>query len=82
MGVRAREPEGSLVKICDRMAGTLLASVVRGNFLAASMKHLPIKVEGSWVGGGEAGLRGNASLCLLNENHLLSSVHLQMISWA
>lgn len=64
MGVRAREPEGSLVKICDRIAGTLLASVIRRNVLVSSMKHLPIKVEESWVGGGEAGLRGNASLCL------------------
>lgn len=52
VGVRTWEPEGSLVKICSRIAGTLLALVIRRNFFPSSIKHLPIKVEGvlGWRG--------------------------------
>lgn len=52
MGVRTREPEGSLVKICNKIAGTLLTLVIRRIFSPSSMKHLPIKVEGvlGWRG--------------------------------
>lgn len=47
------------------------------------MRRLPNQSGASVeLEGGEAGRRGNSSLGFLNENHLLSSLHLQMISWA
>lgn len=46
VGVRTLEPEGSLVKICNKIAETLLTLVIRQHFFLSASKHLPIKVEG------------------------------------
>jgi len=47
VGVRTREPEGSLVKICSEIAETLLTLVIGLHFFfLLLLKHLPIKVEG------------------------------------
>lgn len=49
VGVRSREPEGSLVKICSKIAETLLTLVIRQHSPPPPqllLKHLPIEVKG------------------------------------
>lgn len=67
VGVRTPEPEGSLVKICNKIAETLLTLVIRQHFFSLCVEASSNQSEGSVeLKGGEARLRGNSSLRFLN----------------
>lgn len=53
MGVRSPEPEGSLVKICNKIAGTLLTLVITRHFFPLSVEASSNQRGGSvgWKGG-------------------------------